>query len=81
METEVTKSMKQESRHFSDEMLKRNECEKVGISIDYINESPPYIPFTGNKVYYNILLDDRAGLRSAYEILYKAKERIKNEAL
>ena len=59
----------------------RNECEKVGISIDYINESPPYIPFTGNKVYYNILLDDRAGLRSAYEILYKAKERIKNEVL
>ena len=59
----------------------RNKCEKVGISIDYINESPPYIPFTGNKVYYNILLDDRAGLRSAYEILYKAKERIKNEAL
>ena len=59
----------------------RNKCEKVGISIDYINESPPYIPFTGNKVYYNILLDDRAGLRSAYEILYKAKERIKNEVL
>lgn len=55
------------------------ECNKIGISIDYINESPPYIPFTGNKIYYNIMLDDRAGLSAAYEILYKAKERIKNE--
>ena len=58
----------------------KNKCSEVGILIDYINESPPYIPFTGNKVFYNILLDDRAGLNAAYEILYKAKERIKNEA-
>lgn len=57
----------------------RNKCEEKGIEIDYINESPPYIPFTGNKVYYNILLDDRAGLSAAYEILYKTKERIKIE--
>lgn len=57
----------------------RNKCEEKGIEIDYINESPPYIPFTGNKVYYNILLDDRAGLSAAYEILYKTKERIKSE--
>lgn len=57
----------------------RNKCEEKGIVIDYINESPPCIPFTGNKVYYNILLDDRAGLSAAYEILYKTKERIKSE--
>lgn len=57
----------------------KSECNKVGISIDYINESPPYIPFTGNKIYYNIMLDDRAGLSAAYEILYRTKERIKNE--
>lgn len=57
----------------------KNKCREVGISIDYINESPPYIPFTGNKVYYNILLDDRAGLSAAYEILYETKERIKIE--
>lgn len=57
----------------------RNKCEEKGIEIDYINESPPYIPFTGNKIYYNILLDDRAGLSAAYEILYKTKERIKSE--
>lgn len=50
-----------------------------GIHIDYINESPLYIPFTGNKIYYNIMLDDRAGLSAAYKILYETKERIKNE--
>lgn len=57
----------------------KSKCEEKGIEIDYINESPPYIPFTGNKLYYNILLDDRAGLSAAYEILYKTKERIKSE--
>jgi hypothetical protein len=56
-----------------------NKCIEVGIHIDYINASPPYIPFTGNKIYYNIMLDDRAGLSAAYKILYKTKERIKNE--
>lgn len=57
----------------------REECSKVGLFVDYINESPEYIPFTGNKIYYNIMLDDRAGLNSAYKILYKTKEIIKNE--
>lgn len=57
----------------------KNKCIEVRIQIDYINESPPYIPFTGNKIYYNIMLDDRAGLSAAYIILYKTKERIKNE--
>lgn len=55
----------------------RRICEKEGVQIDYINQSPPYIPYSGNKVYYNIL-DDRAGLSAAYEILYETKERIKN---
>lgn len=57
----------------------KGKCEEKGIEIDYINESPPYIPFTGNKIYYNILFDDRTGLSAAYEILYKTKERIKIE--
>ena len=34
----------------------RRICEKEGVQIDYINQSPPYIPYSGNKVYYNILL-------------------------
>ena len=56
-----------------------NKCKEIGINVDYINESPPYIPFTGNKIYYNIILDDRAGLSAAYKILYETKEKIKNE--
>jgi len=36
-----------------------------------------YIPFKGKKLYYNILLDDRAGLSSAYYCLRQALNRIK----
>jgi len=37
---------------------------------DYINESPIKLFDDGTgKIFYNILLDDRAGLRSAYDIL------------
>ena len=39
------------------------------IPFDSINETPDFIPFKGRKVYYNILLDDRAGLLSAYNQL------------
>lgn len=41
------------------------------IPFDAINETPEFIPFKGRKVYYNILLDDRAGLSSAYDQLWK----------
>jgi hypothetical protein len=34
-----------------------------------INGDVENIPFKGRKVYYNILLDDRAGLASAYNVL------------
>lgn len=39
---------------------------------DTINKNLDFIPFTGRKVYYNILLDDRAGLESAYKALLEA---------
>lgn len=38
-------------------------CKDKGIRIDYINESPV---MATRKPYYNILLDDRAGLEEAY---------------
>lgn len=41
-------------------------CEKFGYKPDYINESPI---MNTKKPYYNILLDDRAGLQQAAEIL------------
>lgn len=46
------------------------------IPFDSINETPDFIPFKGRKVYYNILLDDRAGLSSAYTILNEVAELV-----
>lgn len=40
---------------------------ELGIKLDYINESP-IMPNT-EKPYFNILLDDRAGLSASYNIL------------
>ena len=58
----------------------RTYLEDIGIDIDYINETPANIPFghTGAKIYYNIFLDDRAGLESAYEILDSTLNIIKS---
>lgn len=50
-------------------------CKSSGIRIDYINESPI---MNTRKPYYNILLDDRAGLQEAYCILYNVVKTIKN---
>lgn len=36
------------------------------IPFDLINENPSFYPGTARKIYYNVLLDDRAGLRSAF---------------
>ncbi|MNG35477.1 hypothetical protein D3C84_1222210 [compost metagenome] len=49
------------------------------IPFDSINDLPSYIPFKGKKLYYNILLDDRAGLNSAYFCLKNALEIMKSE--
>lgn len=42
------------------------------IPFDSINENLNFIPFDGRKIYYNILLDDRAGLSSAFATLEQA---------
>lgn len=42
-------------------------CEHYGIRVDYINESP--VMPGSRKPYYNILLDDRAGLYESYCVL------------
>lgn len=49
-------------------------CKDKGIRIDYINESPV---MPTRKPYYNILLDDRAGLEEAYFTLKTVVEYIK----
>lgn len=53
------------------------------IPYDSINKDPAFVKTPGKKVYYNILLDDRAGLPSAYNSLKNAAKVIrgyKNEA-
>lgn len=40
------------------------------IRCDYINENAPNVPFeTSRKIFYNVFLEERAGLKSAYEQL------------
>lgn len=47
------------------------------IPFNAINETPEFIASKGRKVYYNILLDDRSGLSSAYvqlwQVIYKIR--------
>jgi hypothetical protein len=42
------------------------------VPFNKINENMDHLNFDGRKVYYNILLDDRAGLDSAYKTLLNA---------
>ena len=44
-------------------------CKSLGIKLDYINESPFLEASIGKKQFFNVLLDDRAGLESAYRNL------------
>lgn len=58
-----------------------NKCKELGLNVDYINKSPENVPFHSEKIYYNILLDDRAGLFSAYNILFRTVQIIKESNL
>lgn len=53
--------------------------EENNIPFDGINETPDFIPFKGRKVYFNILLDDRAGLSAAYSHLWRVIYSIRGE--
>ena len=48
-----------------------------GIPFDSINENPPFFKAQTRKIYFNLLLDDRAGLRSAYNQLKSTINYIK----
>lgn len=51
-----------------------------GIHVDAINENPIKLPFGNNgKIYYNILLDDRAGLGQALDALEIFLDNIWND--
>lgn len=58
----------------------RKYLEDNNIPFDSINENPDFVPSTnGSKIYFNILLDDRAGLKSAYSTLKSVIELIKGK--
>lgn len=51
-----------------------------GIHVDAINENPIKLPFGNNgKIYYNILLDDRAGLGQVLDALEIFVDNIRND--
>lgn len=49
------------------------------IPFDAINENPPFFKSDARKIYFNLLLDDRAGLYSAYLQLKETIFIIKNK--
>lgn len=52
-------------------------CRKIELGIDSINKNPIPLKFGNHgKIYYNILLDDRAGLASAYNTLKRLVDEI-----
>lgn len=50
-------------------------CEDLGLKVSYVNESP--VMTSSKKPYFNILLDDRAGLDSTFYQLFDALQIIK----
>lgn len=53
-----------------EEQKKLEYCKSLGITIDYFNYSPFQIGnYDQRKQFFNVLLDDRAGLESAYNNL------------
>ncbi len=55
-------------------------CKEQNIPFDVINEQPPFYKSKSRKIYYNALLDDRAGLRQTYDLLTQLVCIIKEEA-
>lgn len=54
--------------------------QKQGITVSSVNKNPIDLPFgNGGKIYYNILLCDRAGLSSAYNVLNTVVYNIEQE--
>lgn len=54
----------------------RKILDELNLPYDGINEDAPFIPFKGRKVYYNILLDDRAGLAQTYGELNRLYDEV-----
>ena len=55
-------------------------CEKHQIPFDRINQNPPFFTSNSRKIYYNELLDDRAGLRESFDRLLKLYNHVKTQS-
>jgi len=62
-----------------DEDFVKNYCIEHKIPFDGINENPPFYTANARKIYYNILLDDRAGLAEIYEHLSRLVKQVSKE--
>jgi len=60
----------------TDEQFVKDYCIEHKIPFDGINEDPPFYQTNSRKIYYNILLDDRAGLAEAFEHLTRLVKQI-----
>jgi hypothetical protein len=58
---------------------KINYCTQVGINIDYVITSPLQMGI-GPKQFFNVLLDDRAGLESAYYNLKYVLDNVESQS-
>lgn len=55
-------------------------CADLGINITSVNKNPINLPFGNDgKIYYNIFLDDRAGLGQAIEVLNAVLDKIEKK--
>lgn len=57
----------------------RNYLDKWEIPYDSINENAPFVPFKEGKIFYNVLLDDKAGLGETVNTLEQLIYLINNK--
>lgn len=53
--------------------------DKWDIPYDAINENAPFVPFEKGKIFYNVLLDDKAGLGEVVNTLKQLLYLVRNE--
>lgn len=55
--------------------------DKNNLPYDSINENAPFVPFKNGKIFYNILLDDKAGLGETVNTLKQLLYLVRNNCI
>lgn len=55
--------------------------EKNNLPYDAINENAPFVPFKDGKIFYNVLLDDKAGLGETVNTLKQLLYLVRNDLI